>query len=187
MLSRSLEPASRRPGFFRLHGRGSGRYFRRPMWQRKQSVFLGLAALLCLATWLFPVRTYQVGDEPILLMTHGIYMSSGTPITDAALPVPFHILFSVLAGVFIVAIFLYGNRTRQIRVVRSAWLIVVAIAVLQFVSGNSLRAYLVKTSQVETSYGISFFLPLLVIVLAFLAERAIRKDEELVRSADRLR
>lgn len=157
------------------------------MWQRKQSVFLGLAALLCLATWLFPVRSYQVGEEPILMMTHGIYTSSGTPITDAALPVPFHVLFSVLAGVLIVAIFLYGNRPRQLRVVRSAWLIIVAIAVLQFVSGNSLRAYFEKMGPIESSYGISFFLPLVIVVLAFLGERAIRKDDELVRSADRLR
>jgi len=157
------------------------------MWQRKQSLFLVLAALAALSTWLFPVRSFQLGDEPIVFMTHGIYMSTGVRVTDASLPVPFHILFSVIAGVFFIAIAFFKNRPRQIRVVRSAWLIVLGLGVFQFVSGNSLRAYLEKNGTVESSYGITFFLPLLVIALAVFAERAIRADENLVRSADRLR
>lgn len=157
------------------------------MWQRKQTVFLVLAALACLSTWLFPVRTFQTGAEPIRFMTHGIYLASGEEVVDAALPVPFHILFSVMAGVLIVAIFFYKNRPRQIRVVRSAWLIVLGLGVFQFVSSNSIRAYLEQGTRVESSYGISFFIPLLVVALAILAERGISADEKLVRSMDRLR
>jgi hypothetical protein len=157
------------------------------MWQRKQTVFLVLAALACLATWLFPVRTFRMGAEPIQFMTHGVYLSSGVQMTDATLPMPFHILFSVMAGVMIIGIFLYGNRLRQIRVVRSAWLIVLGLGVFQFVSGNSVRAYLEQGGRVESSYGLSFFIPLLVIALAVMAERSIRADEKLVRSMDRLR
>ena len=157
------------------------------MWQRKQTVFLALAALATLATWLFPVRTFQVGEQPVQFMTYGIYLSPGVKMADAALPVPFHILFSVMAAVLIVAIFLYKNRPRQIRVVRSAWLIILGLGVFQFVSGNSIRAYLEQGGRVESSYGISFFIPLLVMALAILAERGVRADEKLVRSMDRLR
>jgi hypothetical protein len=40
---------------------------------------------------------------------------------------------------------------------------------------------------VKASYGLSFVLPIVALVLSFMAERAIKADEELVRSADRLR
>jgi drug/metabolite transporter (DMT)-like permease len=93
----------------------------------------------------------------------------------------------VLGGVFLAAIALYKSRPRQVRVVRSAWLVVLALGVLQFIAGNSLHAYLEKSGTVESSYGVSFFLPFLAIVFAFLAERAIKKDEDLVKSMDRLR
>ncbi|MBK9764863.1 MAG: DUF4293 family protein [Flavobacteriales bacterium] len=35
--------------------------------------------------------------------------------------------------------------------------------------------------------GLSFYLPIVALVLAFLAERSIKADEDLVRSVDRLR
>jgi hypothetical protein len=39
----------------------------------------------------------------------------------------------------------------------------------------------------EVSYKEGAYLPLIQIILVFLAQRSIKKDEELVRSADRLR
>ncbi|MEO8588263.1 MAG: DUF4293 domain-containing protein [Flavobacteriales bacterium] len=158
------------------------------MWQRKQSFFLLLAGLACLSTWLFPVRTFDWGGKDnVTFMTRGIFDDEGVEVTDASLSTPYHILFSVLGGVFLVAIALFKNRPRQVRVVRSAWLVMLAVGVLQFIAGNSLKAYLERSGEVHSIYGISFFLPLLIIVLAFLAERAIRADEDLVKSMDRLR
>jgi hypothetical protein len=49
------------------------------------------------------------------------------------------------------------------------------------------KAYLEQGGRVEEHFGVSAILPLVMVVLAFLAERGIRKDEALVRSADRLR
>jgi hypothetical protein len=50
--------------------------------------------------------------------------------------------------------------------------------------------YLSLTLSGETSVsekGIGMFLPILVILLIVLANKAIKKDEDLVKSADRLR
>ncbi len=41
--------------------------------------------------------------------------------------------------------------------------------------------------EAEIHYGIGTYLPLLAVVLNILATRAIKKDDKLVRSADRLR
>jgi hypothetical protein len=61
------------------------------------------------------------------------------------------------------------------------------VVALVFITDNSIVAYLAERGPVEHARGISYFIPLLVLLLAFLAERSIRADERLVRSMDRLR
>jgi hypothetical protein len=62
-----------------------------------------------------------------------------------------------------------------------------AIAFL-FITDNSISSFLEDgVGRVSSSYGVSFFLPLATLLFSFLAERAIRADEALVRNADRLR
>ncbi|WKZ67675.1 MAG: DUF4293 domain-containing protein [Flavobacteriales bacterium] len=157
------------------------------MLQRIQSVFLFIAALLSGLTWLFPVRRWALGEAAVVYRPSGVFMADGTPMADAALPIPYSILHTVVAAVLLVAVFLYGNRPRQARVVRGGWLVALLAGVLQFISSNSLDAYLGEGAKATGTYGASFFLPIGVVVFAVLAERAIRKDEHLVRSADRLR
>lgn len=156
------------------------------MLQRVQSIYLLLAALCSAATWFLPVRTWS-GDACVTFRTHGLFRCDGTLVADADLPVPFQLLHSVIAVVLVVAIFLFGNRPRQARVVRGLWLFAMAAAVLQFISCNSIDAWLKGGGDAAGVYGPSFYLPFATMLLAFLAERAIRKDDELVRSADRLR
>ena len=73
------------------------------------------------------------------------------------------------------------------RFVRGTYLLMLGVIAFLFITDNSMRAYLERSGEVVSSYGPSFFFPMVVLVLAFLAERGIRKDEELVRSVDRLR
>lgn len=154
------------------------------MLQRIQSVFLGLAAVASALTWLFPVRVWRMGDSAVTMGTSRLVNGEGMPIADAALPIPYSVLHTVVAVVMVVAIFLYRDRLRQARVVRGGWLVALLAAGLQFISCNSADAYF---GGAEGRYGLSFGLPLVVVVLGILAERAIRRDEALVRSADRLR
>lgn len=153
------------------------------MLQRIQSVHLLLASLCAGATWFFPVRSWTNGDGRVEFLTRGLFNAEGVELLDIALPAPYHILHSVLACALLVAAFLYANRLRQARVVRGIWIVVLLVGVLQFISCNSIDAYL-RTSG---SYGASLFLPIGTVLFAFLAERAIKKDEALVKSADRLR
>ncbi|HRH39929.1 MAG TPA: DUF4293 family protein, partial [Flavobacteriales bacterium] len=141
------------------------------MIQRIQSLFLLLAAMCAGATWLFPVQSFALQGRSITYMTYGIHDDKGMTIADAALPVPFHIIHTVVAVVLVICIFLYAKRLRQARVVRGLWLMALVVAVLQFISGNSLQAYMANTGEWQRSYGVSFFLPLGVVLFAFLAER----------------
>ncbi len=157
------------------------------MLQRKQTVFLALAAALSLATWLFPIAEYDRLGEHYVLHTTGFVTPEGTVDPDFSMKVPFSLLHTVLAGVLLVSIFLYRNRARQRAVVRITYMLVLGLIAFQFITENSVSAYLSQTGAVESSYGLSFFIPLVVLVLTFLAERGIRADEALVRSMDRLR
>ncbi|MCB0770383.1 MAG: DUF4293 domain-containing protein [Flavobacteriales bacterium] len=157
------------------------------MWQRKQSVFLLVAAMLAFATWLFPVATYEVGERTFEFWTTGLYVDGGAEFTDRALKIPFSIILSVLGAAMLVTIALYRNRPRQMRFVRGTYLLVLGVIAFLFITDNSMQAYLEGIGEVDSNYGPSFFMPMIILPLAFMAERAIRSDEELVRSTDRLR
>ena len=157
------------------------------MLQRKQSLFLLLAAICGALTFFFPVETFMRGDKTFIFHTTGLFMADGTPVVDAPLSGPFFIVIGFLTAVILAAIFLYKNRQRQVAVVRTVNLLLIAVVVFLFITGNSIRAYLEQGGRVEEHFDASAILPLVMVVLAFLAERGIRKDEALVRSADRLR
>jgi len=157
------------------------------MLQRKQSLFLLLAALLCFATWLFPVAGYERGVEHFRFFTYGLYAADGTELMDVGMKVPFSVLLTVLGVGLLVTIFLYKDRKRQQRFVRSTYLLLLGISVFLFITDNSMRSYLEQGGSVINHLGLSFYLPIVALVLAFLAERSIKADEELVRSVDRLR
>lgn len=157
------------------------------MLQRKQTVFLLLAAVLGGLTFLFPVDTFTRGDQQFIFRTYGIYTGAGIPMADATLKVPFAAVMGVIIALLVALAFMYRNRMRQLRLARMANLLLLAMVVFLFLHDNSIRAYLEQGGTVERSIGASAVLPVLMVVLVSLAERGIRKDEELVKSVDRLR
>ncbi|QTD37115.1 DUF4293 domain-containing protein [Polaribacter batillariae] len=92
------------------------------------------------------------------------------------------ILFLISAILTFVAIFLYKNRKLQFVIGRLAILINLILL--------GLSIYLSLNLSGETAVsekGIGMFIPILAILLIVLANKAIKKDEDLVKSVDRLR
>jgi hypothetical protein len=157
------------------------------MLQRKQTVFLLLAAVCGVLTFLFPVDTFQRGDQAFVFRTTGFFQADGTEVVDASLHVPFGALLAFISAALVVVVFLYRKRSRQLQVLRVVNLLTVGLAVYLFITDNSIRAYLGQGGHVTNHFGLSAGLPVLMVIFNFLAERGIRKDEALVRSMDRLR
>jgi hypothetical protein len=157
------------------------------MLQRKQSLFLGLAALLCLATWLFPIATYTQADQGFSLRTSGLYTQDGIAVTDVDVKMPFHLVLTVLGAALVATVFMYGNRPRQMRFVRGTYLLMLGVIAFMFITDRSVTGYLSGAGAVQARYGLSFVMPIVALILTFMAERAIKADEALVRSMDRLR
>jgi len=87
------------------------------------------------------------------------------------------------------AIFLFKNRKNQKQVTLLALLLSIILVALEYFTVESF-----KTSQQEKGVAytsnywlIGAVLPILMIILLFLAYRGIRKDEKLIKSLDRLR
>lgn len=162
-------------------------YLDRRMIQRKQSLFLLLAALLAFATWLFPISSYERNDGTYQLKSIGLFAEDGSEVADVGLRIPFAAILTVIGAGLLFCIFLYRNRTRQMRFVRAAFLLTLAVTAFMFITDNSVQAYLMVDHVLVSKYGPSFYIPLVILVLCVLAERSIKADDALVRSADRLR
>ncbi|MBL7962229.1 MAG: DUF4293 family protein [Flavobacteriales bacterium] len=158
------------------------------MWQRRQTLYLALSILLLALMALLPLASYHTAQGvDAELRLSGVVDPAGVPFQDMPLRVPIPWLVLLLGGVLLVAILLYRNRPRQLRVVRSAHLLTFGITAALFFAHNAIGSYLGTVSTVERSLKPAIFIPFAVLLLCWLAERGIRKDEELVRSADRLR
>ena len=92
------------------------------------------------------------------------------------------VLFLGSAIISVIAIFLFKNRQTQFVVNR------INILINLFLLGMLIYLSLNLPGEASVSEkGIGMFIPILVILLLFLANKAIKKDEDLVKSADRLR
>lgn len=100
-----------------------------------------------------------------------------------ALGFPLVLGFSLAIILSLTAIGLYKNRPLQIRTGRFTILLLALLLAWCTVS----IATVPDTPAAETAPGIGVFMPIGGIVFSFLAVRAVKKDEALVRSADRIR
>ncbi|WP_218598265.1 DUF4293 domain-containing protein [Polaribacter sp. NJDZ03] len=92
------------------------------------------------------------------------------------------LLYLLSAIVSFATIFLFKNRKLQFVVGR------LVILINLFLLGLLIYVSLTLPGEVSISEkGIGMFLPILVILLIVLANKAIKKDEDLVKSVDRLR
>lgn len=158
------------------------------MIQRIQSVMLALAAAAVLLLFAVPLVAYDRADQQrLIMMLTGVEHADGAPVQDVRYQMPLQVLAAVLGALWLALVFLYRNRSRQARLARYSQLIGATLMVGLWITHRSVAAYLEQGEQIGYVLLPGFFLPIVGMVLVFLAERAIRKDESLVRSADRLR
>jgi uncharacterized membrane protein YbaN (DUF454 family) len=152
------------------------------MIQRVQSVWLFLASLTLFLLLILPILTKDSGTGETWLQVGGIYQKTNniTQKTES-----YSALFggTILGGVICLAnIFSFRNRTLQKRITLLSIFLIFLLIV-------SIVNYAVKIPGGinGATFNIGTGLPLLSLIFCALAFRGIRKDEQLIRSADRLR
>jgi peptidoglycan/LPS O-acetylase OafA/YrhL len=147
------------------------------MIQRIQSIFLLLASASAFALFAVPF-----GTTPEPVANSEIYGDGIYNIQDS---MGLLILFCVAGGLALISIFLYNNRKTQLLVGRLAIVANIIGFILAIVFYFNNTAELQEINDNENYIG--FSLPLVFLLFAILAQRAISKDDRLVRSSDRLR
>lgn len=156
------------------------------MLQRIQTVYLLLAGIALLCMLGFPLAAFYVTDSNYYVLSAlGMEAADGSTVPLSANWAFFGMVL-LSAGLIIWVIFLYKDRQKQLKLIRLAYLLLAAMLVgIYFLIGLNVKA--ANIEQYELHYGPSYFLPIVAIILVFLASRGIKKDEELVKSLDRLR
>lgn len=163
------------------------------MLQRIQTLYL-LGVFICsLVLFFTPLAAVTTLGNSYRFGIAGIdLIGDGTPqriVSTLALVV----LNALLCGISCIAIFRFKNRLQQILIARIGLLVLVLlVASLFYYFEGALKVIgdmdkLNSANGQDVNYSVAASLPLIAIVLTILAIRAIKQDEELVRSADRIR
>lgn len=157
------------------------------MIQRIQSVWLFLASVMIFALFLFPYLQYaDLGGMGRALKVSGAYHGvEGQPVQAEFFLL--QTIATVLLGVFpLYIIFKFRQRKQQVQLIVLEIVLILLFGVwLYFSAGTALAE--ANQALSTRNIGVGFFLLPIAIVLLGMAAGAIRKDEKLVKSADRLR
>lgn len=154
------------------------------MLQRIQTLYLVLALAVGVCWFFLPSALLQGGAVVYVLSGAGLVSEKGLYLY-VTLPLP--VLNATCCALSLIAIFRYGNRPYQVRLCRLSMLLCAcdfALAVLLSRLGMALSVF---PEGASVAYRPGMVLPLLALLLLWMAAWRIRKDEELVRSVDRLR
>ncbi len=149
------------------------------MIQRIQSLFLLVVVILCVVLMYVPV--YELVNEVAPLTPPGqeIVNTRFTIFNSAILA----IINGAVGVLALISIFMFKNRSLQIRAINLALLLTCGLIGLLFFSADSMST----TLQAKVHYLYGTYIPVILAVFLFAAIRYIKRDEALVRSADRLR
>lgn len=153
------------------------------MIQRIQSIYLFLAALFMGGLFLNSADLININTTTPSALSDMEYLN------DTILDIYDQNIMVVLALVTILfallAIFLFKRRKVQIALSRVGMLVALFFLVFSFYLAYADLGPFISSINIVPDFGL--FLPVAVIVFLILAQRGIRKDDNLVKSMDRLR
>jgi hypothetical protein len=156
------------------------------MIQRIQSIFLALVIILGVVFSFVPILTLTQGDSTFIM---GAYKTINV---ELGISVAKNMGIGVLQGLVIIisalVIFLYKNRGLQMKLGKlNILLIAFQIAAMVMYSDSVKNNINTSPDEIVTVINFGAILPLISLILTYLAIHFIRKDDKLIRSADRLR
>lgn len=164
------------------------------MIQRVQSIFLLAAAILLVVALFFPlwsetdIQKQERAELNVYELRYEKINEDGSrgELINVKQTFYLSIFLFVGAGIALFSIFQYKNRLRQIQLGALNSLVIAAsflVALFVYIR----KAEVLVNLEAQGEYEMGFYLPIVALICNSIANRFIRKDENLVRSADRLR
>lgn len=154
------------------------------MIQRIQTIYLALAAIVLSISLFFPLFGFKnAAQEFFSVDAYNVINTNTGKITEASGKLGLLILIPLTIVLILFVIFQYANRKRQMALGNLLYLLLAGIITyLMFYTEWN------RPDTMETmSWGYGYFGPIAALPFVFLANRAIKKDEKLIQSLDRLR
>jgi hypothetical protein len=157
------------------------------MIQRIQTIFLALVVILGIIFSFVPVLGFT-GYELDGMMYSYKTLGVGHGATVIANNMGVGVVQGLIILVALVSIFLFKNRGLQMKLGKlNILLIALQIAAIVMYIDTVKLAIGKPVEDVVVSFEIGSIIPLISLILTYLSIRFIKKDEKLVRAADRLR
>lgn len=156
------------------------------MLQRIQTVYLSLVFIFTLLVFFLPLGNFDFDGVSSALKITGLDLPANAP-TESGLAwqsIALSVLCFVIMGLTGYTVLQFKRRRYQIQLGK---IIVLLHMVFVFSAFYYIDFYTEKFSGAAFSHSLSSYLPLISMILIIMANKAIKKDEELVRSVDRIR
>jgi hypothetical protein len=154
------------------------------MWQRKQTIFLGIAIICLVLSVFFPIWVGQEGDKEKMLFPLHYTVKTGDLRNAVYFPYMITAILSIAAAtIAAMEITRYDNRLLQLKLAALNSLLMTGVI------GSSVyfAIQLIKNNQITGHYGLGLWLPGVAIFSNLIANRFIRKDEKIIRDSNRIR
>jgi len=152
------------------------------MLQRIQTIYLLLAIACIFSMYAFDFALIDIVKEQYVFNSGGIMVGEKN-VTEF----PYGIVIPLLGVFTLGTMLLYKNRPLQLKLGRLNYMLHLFLIVMMFYSIESAVDEINLLDITVVKYGIGFYLPIAALPFLFLANRAIKRDEEMVKAIDRLR
>ena len=158
------------------------------MIQRVQTIYLLLVALLTGLTTAFDIALFKLEEK--VIYSYSIYKISDHVGNENIVPgnwIPQIVLVTAIVILSIFTITRFKNRKSQLKLGAISYLLLTALIISTYFTVENLTNILKNGENLTTLYYIGFFLPIAAVTFQVLANSGIKKEEELVKSVERLR
>ena len=153
------------------------------MIQRIQTIYLAISLILFSFLLFLPFIKYDTSEGIFEFFALGLKNTSQNPTQMIISAIPVLVLIIIIIAIQIFTIIKFKNRMLQIRLSFLSIFLMIGVYILVI----AYNYFGFEITAISTSFQFSMIIPVLSIILTYMANRKIKKDEDLVRSVDRIR
>ena len=155
------------------------------MIQRVQTLYLFFIVVISIVLFFVPLVEFVNSDSIFSLNILGLeFQNQENSFSISTFPlIIINTLIIVLTSICIIT---FKNRNLQIKICKINLFLISAFLIFTVMYSTQIEEKLADKG-LNTSFGLGIILPIISIILIYLAIRGIKKDQELIRSVDRIR
>ncbi len=152
------------------------------MIQRIQTLYFALSAIFLMLAMFLPLAEYSVDNASV-----GAFNLLALNTASEVLTLPVSVMVMAVLALAIMAIFRYQDRALQIRLARIGALLSLATFAVFAIFHYLTIINASEKGELTISYSFTVLAPVFAAVFMWLGMKAVQKDDEKIKSVDRLR